>query len=113
MLHQLWRIVKVIWRRGKTVQQWLFAEGVWIPKEEDSKNICQFRIILLLCVEGKVFFSIVAKRLAEFFLKNGYIDTSVQEGGIPGVPGCHTHAGVVTELLREAKENRDVLEVLW
>ena len=72
LLHWLWRILKVIWRRGKTAQQWRFAEGVWIPKEEDSKNISQFRIISLLIVEGKIFFSIVAKRLADFFLKNGY-----------------------------------------
>ncbi|XP_073720025.1 uncharacterized protein [Misgurnus anguillicaudatus] len=113
LLQRLWRILKVIWRKGKTLKQWQFAEGVWIPKEEDSKTISQFRIISLLSVEGKIFFSIVAKRLAEFFLKNGYIDTSVQKGGIPGVPGCLEHTGVVTQLLREAKENRGDLVVLW
>jgi len=104
LLYRLWRILKVIWRKGKTPKQWRCADGVWIPKEEDSKIISQFRIISLLSVEGKIFFSIVAKRLAEFFLKNGYIDTSVQKGGIPGVPGCLEHTGVVTQLLREAKE---------
>lgn len=36
LLHQLWRVFKFIWRRGKTAQQWWFVEGVWIPKEEDS-----------------------------------------------------------------------------
>ncbi|GAA6088617.1 uncharacterized protein LOC109140547 [Tachysurus ichikawai] len=113
LLQRLWRILKVSWRKGKTLKQWQFAEGVWIPKEEDSKTISQFRIISLLSVEGKNFFSIVAKRLAEFFLENGYIDTSVQEGGIPGVPGCLEHTGVVTQLLREAKENRGDLVVLW
>lgn len=39
LLHRLWRILKVIWRRGKVAQQWRFAEGVWIPKEEESKTI--------------------------------------------------------------------------
>ncbi|GAA6109066.1 uncharacterized protein LOC109140823 [Tachysurus ichikawai] len=113
LLQRLWRILKVSWRKGKTLKECQFAEGVWIPKEVDSKTISQFRIISLLSVEGKIFFSIVAKRLAEFFLKNGYIDTSVQKGGIPGVPGCLEHTGVVTQLLREAKENRGNLVVLW
>lgn len=54
LLHRLWKMLKVIWRRGKAAQQWRVAEGVWIPKEDDSKNISQFRIILLLSVEGKI-----------------------------------------------------------
>ncbi|KAJ8360173.1 hypothetical protein SKAU_G00166980 [Synaphobranchus kaupii] len=60
LLYRLWRILKVIWRRGKVAQQWRFSEGVWIPKEENSSNIEQFRTISLLSVEGKVFFSIIA-----------------------------------------------------
>lgn len=37
LLHRLWKILKVVWRRGKVSQQWRYAEGVWIPKEEESK----------------------------------------------------------------------------
>lgn len=85
----------MIWRRGKVAQQWRFAEGVWIPKEEESKTIDQFRTISLLSVEGKIFFSIVARRLTDYLLRNSYIDTSVQKGGIPKVPGCLAHTGVV------------------
>lgn len=113
LLHWLWKIIKVICRRGKIPKQWQVAEGVWIPKEEDSKNISQFRIISLLSVEGNIFFSILAKQLADFFLKNGYIDTSVQKGGIPGVSDSLEHTGMVTQLLREAKENKGALVVLW
>ena len=51
--------------------------------------------------------------MADFFLKNGYIDTSVQKGGIPGIPVCLEHTGVVTQLLREARENKGDLVVLW
>ncbi|KAL3972927.1 tetraspanin-7 [Sarotherodon galilaeus] len=87
----------------KVANQWRQAEGVWIPKEENSKNIEQFRTISLLSVEGKIFFSIVAKRLTEYLLKNSYIDNSVQKGGIPKVPGCLEHTGV----------NRGDLKVLW
>ncbi len=105
LLKRLWKILRVIWRRGKVAQQWRFAEGIWIPKEEDSKKIDQFRIISLLSVEGKIFFSIVARRLTDFLSSNGYIDTSVQKGGISVVPSCLEHTGVVTQLIREAREN--------
>lgn len=60
----------------------------------------------MLSVEGKIFFSILAKRLADFFLRNGYNDTSLQKGGILGIPGSLEHTGVVTQLFREAKGNR-------
>ncbi len=88
LLRHLWKILKVIWRRGRVADQWRFAEGVWIPKEENSKNINQFRTISLLSVEGKVFFSIVSQRLTEFLLKNNYIDPSVQKGGFLELPAA-------------------------
>ncbi|XP_077372334.1 uncharacterized protein LOC144033646 [Festucalex cinctus] len=113
LLKRLWRILRVIWRRGKVAQQWRHAEGVWIPKEESSITIEQFRIISLLSVESKIFFSIVARRMTEFLLRNTYIDTSVQKGGVPKVPGCIEHTGVVTQLIREAREGKGDLAVLW
>ncbi|XP_062872774.1 uncharacterized protein LOC134334411 [Trichomycterus rosablanca] len=113
LLVRLWKILKVIWRRKKVAAQWRAAEGVWIPKEEDASKIDQFRIISLLCVEGKIFFKIVSQRLTDFLLKNGYIDTSVQKGGVPGVPGCLEHTGVVSQLIREAKASRGDLATLW
>ena len=53
LLLRLLRILKVIWSRGKVAHQWRYTDGVWIPKEEDSKNNEQFRTISLLSVEGK------------------------------------------------------------
>ncbi len=38
LLRHLWKILKVIWRRGRVADQWRCAEGVWIPKEENSKT---------------------------------------------------------------------------
>lgn len=113
LLKRLWMILKVIWRRGKVATQWRHAEGVWIPKEENSSNIEQFRIISLLSVESKIFFRILSNRLTEFLLRNAYIDTSVQKGGVPGVPGCLEHTGVVTQLIREARESKGDLATLW
>ncbi|XP_061093280.1 uncharacterized protein LOC133125737 [Conger conger] len=113
LLQHLWKLMRVFWRRGKIPEQWRVAEGVWIPKEENSTQLDQFRIISLLCVEAKVFFSAISRRLSTYLVKNTYIDTSVQKGGIAGMPGCMEHTGVVTQLIREARENKGNLSVLW
>lgn len=57
------KILQVFWRRRKILDQWKVAEGVWIPKEENSTQIDQFHIISLLCVEAKIFFIIATKRV--------------------------------------------------
>ncbi len=59
LLVRLWKILKVLWQRGKVASQWRSAKGIWIPKEESASTIEQFCIILLLCVAGKIFFKIV------------------------------------------------------
>ena len=38
LLRKLWVVIKTIWGRGKIAEQCRFAEGVWIPKEENSKD---------------------------------------------------------------------------
>ena len=113
LLKELWKILRIIWRRGRVAKQWRYASGVWIPKEENSKSIDQFRTISLLNTESKIFFSVMSRRLTKYLLRNDYIDTSVQKGGIGGMPGCLEHTGVITQLLREAKENKGDLAVLW
>lgn len=72
-----------------------------------------FRTISLLNVEGKAFFGILAKRLTQFLINNKYIDTSVQKGGVPGVPGCIEHNTVISEVIKDARRNQGDLAVLW
>lgn len=82
-------------------------------KTRNLRTATSFGSSPLLSVESKIFFSVIAKRLSNFLLSNRYIDTSVQKGGIPGVPGCLEHTGVVTQLIREARESGGDLAVLW
>lgn len=65
----------------------------------------------MLSVASKIFFSVVAKKLYNFLLSNNYIDTVVQKGGVPGVPGCPDHTGVMTKLIRVSREGRGDLAV--
>lgn len=113
LLLHLWKIFRVIWRRGRIPDQCSVANGIWIPKDKNSKQIDQYRIISLLCVEAKMFFSAVSNRLCSFLATNNFIDTSVQKGGISETPGCLEHIGVVTQLIRETWENEGNLSVLW
>ncbi|KAL7869384.1 hypothetical protein AOLI_G00133720 [Acnodon oligacanthus] len=62
-LLRLWKILRVFWRKGTIPEQWQVAEGVWIPKEQNSTQLDQFCIISLLCVEANIFFSAISKRL--------------------------------------------------
>lgn len=64
-------------------------------------------------MERRIFFSILARRMTDFLLKNKYIHTSVQKVGIPGMPGCLEHTGVVAQLIRKAQEENGNLAVLW
>ena len=45
-------------------------------------------------------------------LANWYLDSSVQNLGAPGVSGCIEHIGVLTQLIREARGNKDDLLVV-
>lgn len=60
-----------------------------------------------------IFFGILASRLTSFLLRNKYIETAVQKGGVPGVPGCIEHTGVISKLIEDANRNRGNLAVTW
>ena len=66
LLKRLWRLLKVVWRKGEVPEAWKEAEGIFTPKERNSKTVNQFRTISLLNVEGKIFFAILARRLTSF-----------------------------------------------
>ena len=105
--------LRAAWNNDHVNGEWMKAEGVYIPKERDSKELGQFRPISLLNVEGKIFFSIIASRITSYMIENGYIDTTVQKGVIPGVPGCLEHASMIWEAIQKAKSNKRNLDVIW
>lgn len=84
-----------------------------MPKELNSTGLDQLRDISLLDVEGKIFWSIIGKRLTTYLIANGFIDPSVQKGGAPGYSGCLEHTTAISQLIREAKRNNSTLSVIW
>ncbi|XP_039516167.1 receptor-type tyrosine-protein phosphatase beta-like [Pimephales promelas] len=113
VLRHLWNLLRVAWKNKVIPSDWRRAVTVFIPKETSSTTISQFRSIALLNVEGKIFFSVLAKRLATYLISNGYIDTSCQKAGVPGFPGCVEHSAVIWEQIQRAKREKGDLHVVW
>ena len=66
------------------------VDGDNIPKKQNWTEIN--RPISLLNAEGKIFFSVPASCLTKYLTENGYINTLIQNGGVPAVSGCLEHA---------------------
>ena len=81
VLKELWKVLRVLWRKRVIADSWCSAEGVFIPKEGKSERIEQFRPISLLNVDGKIFFGILAKRLTDFVMTNGCECVSAESRG--------------------------------
>ena len=109
----LWQYLKGMWKKNLVSDEWRKAEGLFIPKEEDAETVEKFRTISLLNVEGKLYFALRADRLLSYALDNGYIDTSIQKGGVPGVSGCLEHTAILSQMIREAKAEKKNLVVTW
>ena len=64
-------------------------------------------------MEGKIFFAVFSRRMTSYVVDNGYVYASVQKGGIPGLPGSLEHTIDISQLIKEAKETRGDLAVIW
>ena len=96
--------------------QWRIASEAYIPKVNppNSSSITDFRPIALLNVEGKLFFSLISKRLEQHIIHNNkFVDVSVQKGCMAKVPGCWEHMSMVWNDLKMAKQNKSSLTAVW
>ena len=113
LMRRLGHLLRVIWRKKTLPSDWTRAEGCFVPKELNSVNLDQFREISLLSIEGKIFWAVIAHRITTYMLKNKYINTSIQKGGIPEHSGCLEHTAAISQLIREARRKKKTLTVVW
>ena len=111
--HRLWHLLCTAWNKEIIASSWNKAEGIYLPKEENSIGISAFCPISLLNVDGKIFFGILARRLSKFLIGNGYIDMSIQKAGVPGSPGGIEHTAMIWHTIQIAKRGKKDLLVLW
>ena len=110
---RLFLLLREMWRSKDVAERWCIAEGIYLPKEEDSKILGQFRPISLLNIDGKIMFGIIANRIIKFVRSNGYINESTQKAGIPGIPGCVEHAYSIWDAIQKAKAEKGDIALIW
>ena len=88
--------------------QWRIVTDVYIPKSgsSDPNNIKDFRPTSLLNVEGKLFFSILSKRLEKVIYSNKLINSSIHKGCMEKAPGCWEHMSIVWDELKSRKTEK-------
>ena len=94
-----WKLLRVAHIKKFIAEDWGLADGIYIPKEKNSKYLEQFWPISLLNIEGKVFFGVIAKRMMRFVLNNKF-NISIQKAGIPGFPGCIERASMLWDRIK-------------
>jgi len=72
----LHRIFVDIWKTGVIPQTFGLAFMILLPKSNQLDQPDAFRNIALTNTHGKLFFSIVSKRLTDYMLSNFYIDSA-------------------------------------
>jgi hypothetical protein len=107
------KICLKVWASQDIPDDWAVAYIVLLQKSDDLSSPSEFRPIAITNTVGKIFFSIIAKRLQNFLTKNSYIDSRTQKGFLFGVPGCIEHSFSLFEALREAKSGKRAIVVSW
>ena len=96
--------------------QWCYAMEHYIPKTKppcpsNIKDVCP---IALLNGEGKLFFSLISKRLVKHIItKHNLIKTSVQKGCMGKVPGCWQLMPMMWSALKETQSTKSSLANIW
>ena len=67
----------------------------------------------LLNVEGKLFCSVLSKRLEKHIYNNKLINSSIQKGCMEKVSGCWEHMSVVWDELKSRKTERSNIAAIW
>ena len=112
----LFKIFQTCFKRCEIPIQWRSAQEIYIPKVSSpcENKLSDFRPIALLNVEGKLFFSLVSKRLETHLIHNNkFINNSIQKGCMEKIPGCWEHLSMVWHALKEARAQKSNLAVIW
>jgi hypothetical protein len=100
----LWIVIKTVWREESIPKDW--TRGLIIPifKKGDKRNPLNYRGITLLSVVGKVFASILNRRLVDWSEANGKIVE--EQGGFRPHRGCPDQIFTLIETLKSRRRQK-------
>ena len=90
-----------------------------IPKTDGDFATARTISVSLRNMRGKIFLTVVVRRLTEFMINNKYVvmNMSVHKGDLPTVnfknKGCIEHFGAMWEVIEDARLNRRDLNIVW
>ena len=102
----LFKVIQTCLKRCEIHIQWRSAQETYIPtvRNPSEKKLSDFRSIVLLNVEGKLFFSLVSKCLeTQLIHSNKFINKSIQTGCMEKILGCWEHLSMVWNALRQGR----------
>ena len=88
---------------------WASSLVVLAHKAGDLGDPSMFRMMALTSCLGKPYHQIKADRMAEFMMKNSYIDEGSQKAFLKGINGCIEHIQVLQEVIQDAKHLKKTL----
>lgn len=101
-----------IWASKEVPADWATACIQLLAKSAKTSEPAEFRPIALTNTVGKIFFSVIAKRLENYMLANKFI-THAQKGFKAETPGCLEHSFAMFEALLDAKHNQRQIVIAW
>jgi hypothetical protein len=105
LLPVLVQLFAKIWSSKQIPPEWAAACIQLLAKSSKTSDPAEFRPIALTNTVGKIFFSVIAKRLERYMLSNNFI-SHVQKGFKAETPGCLEHSFAMFEALLDAKHNQ-------
>lgn len=109
----LCRFFKIVWASGNCPSGFGRAVVKLIPKEDGCDHPSKARPIALLNTHGKVFSSVISRRLYAHLERNNFLKPNCQKGFTSGVSGCLEHTEVLTEALKDARRHERQIFITW
>ncbi len=109
----LFGILTDLWRVKRIPKVWTIGESVLIAKTNDLNDPAKFRNITKTNTSGKLNMGMLADKMMDYMIDNGYIDKSIQKGFLRKTPGCVEHTQALLEELKDAKSSRRQIYVVW
>ena len=82
-------------------------------KAGEQSDPGNFRMLAMTSCLAKPYHEIKSKRMSNFMVENGYIDTTLQKAYLEGINGCIEHIQVLQQIIQDAKTKNKTVHISW
>ena len=103
--------MKTLLSSPSPLEGWGASSIVHIHKAGDVRDPSNFCPIALMSCVGKIFHQILSKRISNYLVSNGFIDSELQKAFIGKISGCQDHNLVMGEIINSAKASKKTVHI--